>query len=57
MKQEILDFIYELVEIIKEDEIQIIHEWSTNIDEELKQNEEDYQARRKKAEELVNKLN
>lgn len=56
MKQEILDFMYELIETIKEQDITIIHEYSVRIGEDLKENEETYKKQRKKAEELVAKI-
>ena len=56
MKQEILNYMYKLIEIIKEQDIQIIHEFSSKIDEDLKKNEETYKKQRKKAEELVAKI-
>lgn len=56
MKEEILNYMYELIEQIKEQEEQIIHEFSCRIDEDLKESEETYIQQRKKAEELVEKI-
>lgn len=56
MKEEILNYMYELIEKIKEQDLQIIHEFSCSIEKDLKENEEAYKEQRKKAEELVNKL-
>lgn len=56
MKEEILNYMYELIEIIKEQDKQIIHEFSCRINEDLKENEETYIQQRKKAEELVAKI-
>ena len=56
MKEEILNYMYELIEEIKEQDLQIIHEFSCRIEEDLKENEETYRKQRKKAEELVSKL-
>lgn len=57
MKEEILNYMYELIDIIKEQDIQINHEFSINIDRDMEQTQEEYKERRKKAEELVDKLN
>lgn len=56
MKEEILNYMYELIEKIKEQDLQIIHEFSCRIEEDLKENEKTYKELRKKAEELVSKL-
>lgn len=56
MKEEILNYMYELIEKIKEQDLQIIHEFSCSIEKDLKENEETYRKQRKKAEELVSKL-
>lgn len=57
MKEEILNYMYELIEKIKEQDEQMIHEFSCRIDEDLKESEETYVQQRKKAEELVAKIN
>lgn len=57
MKEEILNYMYELIQKIKEQDLQIIYEFSCSIEEDLKENEETYRKQRKKAEELVSKLN
>ena len=56
MKEEILNYMYELIEKIKEQDLQIIQEFSCRIEEDLKENEKTYKELRKKAEELVSKL-
>lgn len=56
MKEEILNYMYELIEKIKEQDEQIIHEFSCNIGEDLKESKETYIQQRKKAEELVSKI-
>lgn len=57
MKEEILNYMYELIKKIKEQDEQMIHEFSCRIDEDLKESEETYVQQRKKAEELVAKIN
>lgn len=55
-KEEILNYMYELIEKIKEQDEQIIYEFSCRIDEDLKESKETYFQQRKKAEELVAKI-
>lgn len=56
MKEEILNYMYELIEKIKEQDLQIIHEFSCRIEEDLKESEETYIQQREKAKELVAKI-
>lgn len=55
MKEEILNFMYELIDTIKQKDDRIISDWGNEEDLELSKKEQ--QERKEKAKELVNKLN